>query len=87
MGTLTIRDLDDRTKQKLRERAAARGVSMEQEARTILDETVAASFGGSGSRARESFMESINRLKAKYGAFDIELPPRSTAVREPPTFD
>lgn len=36
MGTLTIRNLDDAVKQKLRERAAARGVSMEQEARDVL---------------------------------------------------
>ena len=33
MGTLTIRNLDDDVKQKLRERAAERGVSMEQEVR------------------------------------------------------
>jgi len=87
MGTLTIRSLDDRTKQKLRERAASRGVSMEREIRAILSDTVAATSDDSGSRARESFMDSINRLKAKYGAFDIELAPRSTAVREPPAFD
>ncbi|AZO66502.1 MAG: hypothetical protein E5Y88_25510 [Mesorhizobium sp.] len=36
MGTLTIRNLDDSVKQALRERAAARGVSMEQEAREVL---------------------------------------------------
>jgi plasmid stability protein len=36
MGTLTIRNLDDRVKQKLRESAAAHGVSMEQEARDVL---------------------------------------------------
>ncbi|AZV20151.1 MAG: hypothetical protein EOQ39_15870 [Mesorhizobium sp.] len=36
MGTLTIRNLDDDLKQKLRERAARHGISMEQEARTLL---------------------------------------------------
>ena len=36
MGTLTIRNVNDAVKQKLRERAAARGVSMEQEIREIL---------------------------------------------------
>jgi plasmid stability protein len=36
MGTLTIRNIDDTVKQRLRERAAAHGVSMEQEIREIL---------------------------------------------------
>ena len=36
MGTLTIRNIEDTVKQKLRERAAARGVSMEHEIRDVL---------------------------------------------------
>lgn len=40
MGTLTIRNLDDDVKQRLRERAAARGVSMEQEARDLITRDV-----------------------------------------------
>ncbi|UVC17390.1 FitA-like ribbon-helix-helix domain-containing protein [Mesorhizobium onobrychidis] len=42
MGTLTIRNLDDDLKQKLRERAARHGLSMEQEARNLLLKDVAA---------------------------------------------
>ena len=86
MASLTIRNLDDNVKQRLRERAATRGVSMEQEARTIISEVVEGTYG-TGRRASESLMDSINRLKAKYGAFDIDIPERSKAVREPPTFD
>ena len=41
MGTLTIRNLDDDLKQRLRERAASHGVSMEQEARSLLLQEVA----------------------------------------------
>jgi plasmid stability protein len=41
MGTLTIRNLDDNVKRELRKRAAERGVSMEQEARDRLAESVA----------------------------------------------
>lgn len=40
MSTLTIRNLDPAVKQALRQRAAARGVSMEQEARDVLARTV-----------------------------------------------
>jgi plasmid stability protein len=36
MARLTVRNLDDNVMQWLRERGAARGVSMEQEARDIL---------------------------------------------------
>ncbi|PSJ52619.1 FitA-like ribbon-helix-helix domain-containing protein [Pseudaminobacter soli (ex Li et al. 2025)] len=40
MGTLTIRNLDEPTKRKLRVRAAAHGISAEQEVRQILAEGV-----------------------------------------------
>lgn len=41
MATLTIRDLDDDVKRRLRMRAAEKGVSMEAEARSILSAAVA----------------------------------------------
>lgn len=40
MGTLTIRNLDDAVKTELRKRAAERGVSMEQEARDRLRQSL-----------------------------------------------
>jgi plasmid stability protein len=40
MKTLTIRNLDDRVKQKLRKRAIAGGLSMEQGARRVLSRSV-----------------------------------------------
>ncbi|GAA2836360.1 plasmid stability protein [Aminobacter aminovorans] len=40
MGTLTIRNLEEATKRELRGRAAARGVSMEQEVRERLASSV-----------------------------------------------
>lgn len=40
MATLTIRNLDENVKHRLRLRAARHGVSMEEEARAILSETV-----------------------------------------------
>lgn len=83
MGTLTIRNLDDTVRQRLRERAAARGVSMEEEARTILGDAVA--DAGKGA-SLESFMASVDRLKARYGPFALDVPPRSQAVWEPPRF-
>jgi len=42
MASLSIRKLDDEVVRRLRERAGARGVSMEEEARRILARAVAA---------------------------------------------
>ncbi|MEP9370507.1 hypothetical protein [Mesorhizobium sp. KR1-2] len=57
MGTLTIRNLDDAVKMELRKRAAERGVSMEQEARDRLRQSLrsdqaAASDGERGWRLK-----------------------------------
>lgn len=84
MATLTIRNLDDDTKKALRFRAARHGVSMEQEARTILRSAVETE--AAGQSPRESFYDSVRKLVDKYGPFDVELPPRQP-MREPPTFD
>ncbi|TPK75539.1 plasmid stabilization protein [Mesorhizobium sp. B2-4-15] len=40
MARITVRNLDDHIMQRLRERGAARGVSMEQEARDVLAASV-----------------------------------------------
>ncbi|MGY4099569.1 FitA-like ribbon-helix-helix domain-containing protein [Nocardia sp. R16R-3T] len=40
MASITIRDLDDTVKERLRRRAAAHGRSMEAEARAILSDSV-----------------------------------------------
>jgi len=59
VGTLTIRDLDERVKQRLRERAAARGISMEQEARNLLVENVVR------PRRAKSILEALRRMGAE----------------------
>lgn len=84
MATLTIRNLDDETKKALRFRAARHGVSMEQEARTILRAVVEADT--TGQSARESFYDSVRKIVDRYGPYDVELPPRAP-MREPPTFE
>lgn len=59
MATLTIRNIDDTIKQKLRQRAAERGVSMEQEVRDTLAESVR------GPRRRRSILEELKKLGAR----------------------
>ena len=75
MATLTIRNLDERTKAQLRIQAARHGRSMEEEARTILRSAIearqpVAGGKGLGSRIHEHF--------AQLGGVELELPERST---------
>ena len=57
MTSLTIRNVDDATKQRLRIRAARHGVSMEEEVRRILKEALhpAEAPSGLGKRLRDRF--------------------------------
>jgi plasmid stability protein len=73
MAALTIRNLEDSLKGRLRVRAAARGRSMEEEARQILRAALSES-----SPASTDLAARIRQRFAKLG--DIDLP---VAVREP----
>ncbi|WP_420628728.1 FitA-like ribbon-helix-helix domain-containing protein [Candidatus Leptofilum sp.] len=79
MATLTIRNLDNQTKQKLRQLAATRGHSMEEEVRRILARAVQqAEEKGLGTRIVEEF--------AAIGGVEFELPARSP-TRPAPNFE
>jgi len=80
MATLTIRQLDEKTKSKLRVRAAHHNRSMEEEAREILRAALTYS-----SPAGPNLGEAIQRRFAKFGGVDIELPDRG-AIRQTPDF-
>ena len=80
MATLTIRQLDEKTKTRLRVRAAHHGCSMEEEAREILRSALTASSPVKGNLA-----EAIHRRFAAFGGVGLELP-RRDAMREAPGF-
>ena len=80
MASITIRNLDEEVKTRLRIRATENGRSMEEEARLILCEAVAP------EREPENLARLIRNCFAPYGGVDLELPPREP-VREPPRFD
>ena len=73
MATLTIRQLDPRTHERLRVRAARHGRSVEAEVRTILDAAVDAPQGNILLALRAAF--------ADLGGADLELPERSDQPR------
>jgi plasmid stability protein len=78
MASITIRDLDDAVKAKLRIRAATHGRSMEDEARDILRTALARTAAMPNDLA-----SAIQRRFGKVGGVEIELQPRELA-REPP---
>jgi plasmid stability protein len=81
MATLTIRQLDQKTKTRLRVRAAHHGRSMEEEAREILRSALTTS-----SRTNGNLAETIRRRFAPFGGIELSLPKRD-AVREAPGFE
>jgi plasmid stability protein len=82
MATLTIRNLDQAVKERLRIRAAEHGRSMEAEARRILQ----TALGESPRSPERNLYERIHARFAALGGIDLDLPPRAP-VREPPRFD
>ncbi|SBT09032.1 conserved hypothetical protein [Candidatus Accumulibacter aalborgensis] len=78
MASITIRNLEDSIKTKLRMRAASQGRSMEDEARCILRAVL-----GKEDAVGESLVERIRRRFGPLG--DVRLPRAEREdIREPP---
>jgi len=75
VAAISIRDLDDEVKHRLRIRAARHGRSMEAEIRAILREAVA-----EPTRSEGLFTTLLDRFAA-IGGVEVDLPARSTPVR------
>jgi plasmid stability protein len=80
MASITIRNLDDGLKRRLRIRAAGHGRSMEEEVREILRQVIGKPV------APENLGEAIHRRFSAMGGVNLELPPREP-MPEPPRFD
>jgi plasmid stability protein len=81
VASLTIRNLDDPLKARLRIQAAVHGRSMEEEARCILRSALSVEAEKPGNLA-----EAIRARFAPYGGVDLEPLPREP-MRDPPTFE
>jgi plasmid stability protein len=77
MASITIRNLEDEIKQRLRVRAAEHGRSMEEEAREILRRVT-----GEGAPPR-NLAAAIRARVAPSDRVDLDLPAREP-MREPP---
>ena len=78
MATMTIRNLEDGLKHRLRVRAAKHQRSMEEEARNILRDALQAE-----SPVRESLLRSIRSRIEPLGGIELDLP-RRERIRTPP---
>ena len=76
MAALSIRDLDDSVKEKLRLRAARHGRSMEAEIRLILTEATTEE-----ERPRTDLFSALTKRFAQLGGVDLEVPTRTTPPR------
>jgi antitoxin FitA len=79
LASITIRNLEDDLKHRLRVRAAEHGRSMEEEARDILRQVV-----GEGASPR-NLAAAIRARVTPLGGVDLDLPTREP-MREPPRF-
>ena len=81
MTTLTIRKLDPKVEQRLRDRATRHGLTIEEEAERILEEAVR-----STEDEPKNAYEAMRRHFRDLEGVDLELPTRSRA-REVPRLD
>lgn len=82
MATITINNLDDELKERLKARAAEHGRSMEAEARDILH---AALDSESEAAAPGNLAEAIRAIVEPLGGIELDIPPRKP-IRDPPKF-
>lgn len=78
MASITIRNLDEQTKERLRVRAAHQGRSMEDEARNIIRAALSRDVSSSKNLAL-----AIRKRFEPLGGVELELPARES-MREPP---
>jgi plasmid stability protein len=81
MASMTIRDIDEKLKAKLRVQAARHGRSMEDEARDILRTALSIEPSRTGG-----LVEAIRARFEPFGGVELEIPPREP-MREPIDFD
>ena len=75
MAAVSIRNLDDGVKERLRIRAAGHGRSMESEVRAILEDAVRDPIQSAG------LMQTLLDRFSEIGGVELEVPARSTPPR------
>jgi len=82
MASITIRQLPESTKRKLKLRAAEHGRSMEQEAREILRIELSKPEPHKLPKTGADLFKSIREIFEPLGGVELEIPPREP-IRDP----
>ena len=83
MDSITIRNIDDKLKERLQARAAVHGQSMEDEARDILRDVLQQ---GVSISASTNLYEAFRRVVEPLSGIEIGIPAREP-IREAPRFE
>jgi plasmid stability protein len=83
VDSITIRNIDDKLKERLQARAAVHGQSMEDEARDILRDVLQQ---GVSISASANLYEAIRRVVEPLSGIEIGIPAREP-IREAPRFE
>jgi antitoxin FitA len=75
MAAITVRNLDDGVKHRLRVRAAQHGRSMEAEVRAIIVDAVAE------DEEPKDFFTRLHERFAAIGGVELDIPPRTGTIR------
>jgi plasmid stability protein len=75
MASITVRNLDDNVKKRLRRRAADHGRSLEAEVRDILTQSAHAGSSAPPKTGLDLF-RGIREVVEKYGGVELEIPER-----------
>lgn len=76
MAVMTIRNLDDEVRDKLRVRAALHGRSMEAEARAILTAAV-------DSPIERNLLDALGEMREILDGEELQILPRDAGIRDP----
>ncbi|MEO9166966.1 MAG: plasmid stabilization protein [Aestuariivirga sp.] len=81
MVALTIRNIDPDLKRQIKQLAASHDRSMEAEAHELLKRAAFA------NNSQKNIGRSIRERVARLGGIDLDIPPRTEMMREPPNFE
>ena len=81
MVALTIRNIDPDLKRKIKQLAATHDRSMEAEAHELLKRAAFA------VAPQKNIGQAIRDSVAKFGGFDLDIPPRTEFAPDPPNFE
>ncbi len=86
MASITVRNLDDNVKRRLRKQAAENGRSLEAEVREILSRNTGSTTSSRPIKTGLDLFRGIREVVEKYGGVDLEQFPDQELAESPAKF-